>query len=83
MSQRSLGLDERIRPANRVREGSTKLTGRSGTRRSVLAVLDIDAVRHAGLDPDDPGEISWFYLKREGLLVFDLAGEYTDGGRDE
>jgi hypothetical protein len=81
MSTRKRGIAARLLPENRVRAGSVALLPNG---RSVKAAIDKDAVRHAGRDPEDPGECDYYYLPSDGLLVFDLGGEFSsdqfDGG---
>lgn len=63
----------RIKPERRVSEGTVSLVP---SQRNVRATMPIEAVRHSGRDPDAPGEVSYFYLRNQGLLIFDLGGEF-------
>lgn len=47
-------------------------------RCSVTATLMKDAIDHAGIDPQNPGEVNQYYLHDEQLLVFDLGGDFKD-----
>jgi hypothetical protein len=63
----------RIKPERRVSEGTVSLIANS---RSVRTSLPLDPVRHAGRDPDDPGQCSWYYIRDQELLIFDLGGGF-------
>jgi hypothetical protein len=84
MSRSTTGsLVDRLRPENRVREGTVSLLGRAD-RGSVTTTVDLEAVRHSGRDPDEPGTVDYFYLRREQLLVLDLGGQFgTDEDDDD
>jgi hypothetical protein len=82
MVKANIGISDRLMPDHRVKEGEVSLKSARGTG-SVRATLDKEACRHAGIDPLEPGSVSWYYLRSEGLLVFDLAGEFDEEGGDE
>jgi hypothetical protein len=63
----------RIKPERRVSEGTVSLIANS---RSVRTSLPLEPLRHAGRDPDDPGHCQWFYIRDEGLLIYDLGGGF-------
>jgi hypothetical protein len=78
MSRSTTGsLVDRLRPENRVREGTVSLLARRD-RGSVTTTVDLEAVRHSGRDPDEPGTVDYFYLRHEQLLVLDLGGNFAD-----
>jgi hypothetical protein len=77
MSGSRIGLAKRLDPERRVREGSVSLNG-GPKRHSVTATIDLEAIRHAGRDPDAPGSCSWFYLPDLELIAFDLGGQFSE-----
>jgi hypothetical protein len=83
MSRSTTGsLVDRLRPENRVREGTVSLVG-GPERSSVTGTIDLEAVRHSGRDPDEPGTVDYFYLRSEQLLVLDLGGQFGTDEDDE
>lgn len=69
-------IADRLRPSNRVQSKRVSLREVKG---SVVAALNKQALRHSGIDPENPGEVDTHYLRDERLLVFDLGGEFSDG----
>ena len=74
MSSR-MGIAQRLEPRNRV---NSKTISLQVINQSVYGSIMIDAVRHAGIDPDAPGSVEAHYLYDEKLLVLDLGGEFQD-----
>ena len=65
-----------------MREGTVSLVG-GPERSSVTGTIDLEAVRHSGRDPNDPGTVDYFYLRSEQLLVLDLGGQFAAGDDDD
>lgn len=74
-----MGLRDQFLPKYRVEQQDVSLS-RQGS--SVRGTLQKDAVRREGIDVDDPGEVTSYWIKGEGLLVFDLRGEEPEPDGD-
>jgi len=69
-------LEQRLAPAKRIQTQTVSLQTTGG---SVRAVLNKEALRHAGVDPDNPGTVETHYVRDKQWLVIDL-GEATQDG---
>jgi len=64
-----------LNPERRVQEGDVSLqTGDNCIRGS----YPLEPARHAGIDPENPGSVSWYYVRSQQLLVIDLGGQFED-----
>ena len=40
--------------------------------------LDMEGVRHAGIDPDEPGKVTQWYFPKHEIFIIDIGGNYGD-----
>lgn len=66
------GLRDQIDQGRVVETEDVQLSNRQG---SIRATLMKNACRREGIDLENPPEVGQYYLRREGLIVFDLRGE--------